>query len=54
MDTFLSAQRDLAALEADVADIERRLVAAQSISSINDTIKIKTAELVAAVRAETH
>lgn len=54
LDTFLSAQQDLATLEADVADIERRLDAAQSISSINDTIKIKTAELVAAVRAETH
>ncbi|MFG1769837.1 ABC-three component system protein [Nocardia salmonicida] len=53
LDTFLSAQRDLAALEADVADIERRLDAAQTISSINDTIKIRTAELVAAVRAET-
>ncbi|WP_328412913.1 ABC-three component system protein [Nocardia sp. NBC_00403] len=53
LDTFLSAQRDLATLEADDADIERRLDAAQSISSINDTIKIKTAELVAAVRAET-
>ncbi|MEV4209763.1 ABC-three component system protein [Nocardia salmonicida] len=53
LDTFLSAQRDLAALEADVADIERRLDAAQTISTINDTIKIRTAELVAAVRAET-
>ncbi|MGN2637436.1 ABC-three component system protein [Nocardia takedensis] len=53
LDTFLTAQRDLAALEADVADIERRLDAARTMSSINDTIKIKTAELVAAVRAET-
>ncbi|MCM6773169.1 DUF2326 domain-containing protein [Nocardia sp. CDC159] len=54
LDTFLSAQRDLAQREADVADLERRLDAAQSISTINDTIKLKTAELVTAVRAETH
>jgi uncharacterized protein YydD (DUF2326 family) len=54
LDTFLSAQRDVAQREADVADLERRLDAAQSISTINDTIKLKTAELVAAVRAETH
>ncbi|WP_024802617.1 ABC-three component system protein [Nocardia sp. BMG51109] len=54
LDTFLSAQRDLAEREAEVADIERRLDAAQSITMINDTIKLKTAELVAAVRAETH
>lgn len=54
LDTFLSGQRDLAAREATVADIERRLDAAQTISSISDTMKIKTAELVAAVRAETH
>ena len=54
LDTFLSAQRDLAEREAEVADIERRLDAAQTISTINDTIKLKTAELVAAVRTETH
>ncbi|WP_054816429.1 ABC-three component system protein [Nocardia arizonensis] len=54
LDTFLSAQRDLAQREAEVADIERRLDAAQSVSAIGDTIKLKTAELVTAVRAETH
>ncbi|NKX90949.1 ABC-three component system protein [Nocardia coubleae] len=53
LDTFLSGQRDLAAREAVVADIERRLADAQTISSISDTMKIKTAELVAAVRTET-
>lgn len=54
LDTFLSAQRDLAQREAEVADIERRLASAQSVSAIGDTIKLKTAELVTAVRAETH
>ncbi|MQY30353.1 ABC-three component system protein [Nocardia aurantia] len=54
LDTFLSAQRDLAQREADAADLERRLDAAQSISMISDTIKLKTAQLVAAIRAEMH
>lgn len=54
LDTFSSAQRDLAQREAEVADIERRLDAAREISTIGDTIKLKTAELVTAVRAETH
>jgi len=52
LDTFLSIQRDLAKQEADVADLERRLEAASSISTINDTIKLRTAELVASVRTE--
>ncbi|WP_199856869.1 ABC-three component system protein [Nocardia suismassiliense] len=54
LDTFLSAQRDLAQREAEVADLERRLDAAREISTIGDTIKLKTAELVTSVRAETH
>lgn len=52
LDTFLSLQRDLAKQESDVADIERRLEAANSISAIGDTIKLRTAELVTSVRTE--
>ena len=52
LDTFLSLQRDLAKQESDVADLERRLEAANSISIIGDTIKLRTAELVASVRTE--
>ncbi|MGO1266509.1 MAG: ABC-three component system protein [Microbacterium gubbeenense] len=52
LDTFLSLQRDLAKHESDVADLERRLEAANSISAIGDTIKLRTAELVASVRTE--
>lgn len=54
LDTFLTAQRDLAKLEADVADLERRVEAAASVSQINDRVKLKTAELVASVRSELH
>lgn len=54
LDTFLSAQRDLAKLEADVADLERRVDAAVSVSQISDLVKLKTVELVASVRAELH
>ncbi|KRE61784.1 hypothetical protein ASG92_20580 [Arthrobacter sp. Soil736] len=52
LDTFLRAQRDLAEREAGVADLERRLEAANSVNTINDTIKLKTAELVTSVRSE--
>jgi uncharacterized protein YydD (DUF2326 family) len=52
LDTFLSLQRGLAQQESNVADIERRLEAATSISTIGDTIKLRTAELVASVRTE--
>ncbi len=52
LDTFLSMQRDLAQQEAEVADLERRLESANSISNMNSTIKRKTAELATAVRAE--
>ena len=54
LDTFLAAQRDLAKLEADVADLERRVEAAVSVSQISDQVKLKTAELVTSVRAELH
>ncbi|MFJ6784655.1 ABC-three component system protein [Streptomyces yangpuensis] len=52
LDTFMSMQRDLAKQEADVADLERRLEDANSISTINDTVKLRTAELIASVRTE--
>lgn len=52
LDTFLRAQRDLAEQEAEVADLERRLESANSINTINDTIKLKTAELISSVRTE--
>lgn len=52
LDTFVAMQRSLAQLEADVADLERRLEAATSISEIGDQVKLKTAELVSSVRAE--
>lgn len=54
LDTFLASQRDLAKLEADVADLERRVEAAVSVSQISDQVKLKTAELVTSVRAELH
>lgn len=54
LDTFLAAQRDLAKLEAGVADLERRVEAAVSVSQISDQVKLKTAELVTSVRAELH
>lgn len=52
LDTFLSAQRSLAQLEANTADLERRLEAAISVSEIGDTVKLRTAELITAVRTE--
>lgn len=52
LDTFLAMQRSLAQLEANVADLERRLEAATSISQISDQIKLRTAELVSSVRTE--
>ena len=52
LDTFLSIQRDLATQESAVADLERRLEAANSISTLSDTMKLRTAELVASVRTE--
>jgi len=54
LDTFLAVQRDLAGLEADVADLERRVEAAARVSQIGDQVKLKTAELVTSVRAELH
>lgn len=54
LDTFLAVQRDIAKMEADVADLERRVEAAASISQISDQVKLKTAELVTSVRAELH
>lgn len=52
LNTFLTTQRDLAAQEAEVADLERRLETAASVAAIGDTIKLRTAELASSVRAE--
>ncbi|GAA1815593.1 ABC-three component system protein [Nesterenkonia flava] len=52
LDTFLSLQQDLGEQEALVADLERKLEAAHSVSTIDDNVKLKTAELVASVRTE--
>ncbi|MFC1409443.1 ABC-three component system protein [Streptacidiphilus sp. N1-12] len=52
LDTFMSMQRDLAKQEANIADLERRLEGANSISTINDTVKLRTAELISSVRTE--
>lgn len=52
LDTFMSMQRDLAKQEANIADLERRLEDANSISTISDTVKLRTAELIASVRTE--
>ena len=54
LDTFLVFQRNLAELEVNVTDLERRLEDAINISKIDDTVKLKTAELVASARAEIH
>lgn len=52
LDTFLDAQRAYAQLEATAADLERRLVSASEINEIDNTIRLKKAETVSAVRAE--
>lgn len=52
LDTFLDAQRSFAQLEATAADLERRLVSASEINEIDNTIRLKKAETVSAVRAE--
>lgn len=52
LDTFLTIQRDFAKQESIVADLERQLETANSISTISDTIKLQTAELISSVRTE--
>lgn len=54
LDTFLIFQRNLAELEANVANLERRLEDAISIGKIDSIVKLKTAELVTSARAEIH
>ena len=54
LDTFLAVQRDVARLDAGVADLERRIEAAVSVSQISDQVHLRTAELVTSVRAELH
>lgn len=52
LNTFMDAQTSLAKLEAAVADLERRLESASSLSGLGDQIKIRTANLTSAVRTE--
>ncbi|WP_448811713.1 ABC-three component system protein [Agromyces bauzanensis] len=52
LNTFMEAQKSLARLEAEVADLERRLESASSLSGLGDQIKIRTANLTSAVRTE--
>ena len=52
LDTFMGAQRSLAHLESVVADLERRIETAQSLNGMSDEIKIRVANLTAAVRTE--
>ncbi|WP_431245315.1 ABC-three component system protein [Leifsonia xyli] len=52
LDTFLRAQRDLAELDAEVADLERRLESAGTVNAISVNVKLKSAELMTAVRSE--
>jgi uncharacterized protein YydD (DUF2326 family) len=52
LDTFLTAQRSLAELESNTADLERRLATAAEINEIDTRISVATAETDAAVRAE--
>lgn len=50
LDTFLQAQADLSKLEADVADLERRLESAESVNDIDTKVKIETESAKSAVR----
>jgi len=52
LETFLQAQADLAKLEADVADLERRLESAEAVNDIDTTVKIETESAKASVRNE--
>jgi uncharacterized protein YydD (DUF2326 family) len=52
LDTFLDAQQSLVELEAEVADLDRRLSSAVSINNIDTRVRMRTAEAAAAVRSE--
>lgn len=52
LDTFLSAQQDVARLEVDVGDLERKLEMAASVQQLGDRVKVRTAEVTTAIRSE--
>ena len=52
LDTFLSAQQDVARLEVEVGDLERKLEMAASVQQLGDKVKVRTAEVTAAIRSE--
>ncbi len=52
LDTFLEGQRALAAKDAAVADLERRLESASSMAQLTSAVRIATAEAVEGVRGE--
>lgn len=52
LDTFLSAQADVARLEVEVGDLERRLEMAASVQQLADKVKVRAAEVTTSVRSE--
>lgn len=52
LDTFLEGQRSLAGMDADVADLERRLESATSMGQLGNAVQIARAEAVEGVRGE--
>jgi uncharacterized protein YydD (DUF2326 family) len=52
LDTFLDAQQSLVELEAQVADLDRRLSSAMSINNIDTRVRMRTAEAAGSVRSE--
>lgn len=52
LETFLDAQRSLAQLDSEVAQLERQLESVSAVGRIDTTLKLQTAEATAAVRAE--
>lgn len=52
LDTFLEGQRSLAAMDATVAELERRLDSATSMGQLSNAVRIATAGAVEGVRGE--
>jgi uncharacterized protein YydD (DUF2326 family) len=52
LDTFLEAQQTLAGIDAEVADLTRRLESAVSINSMDSNVKLTTAAALKSVRGE--
>lgn len=52
LDVFLEGQRALAAMDASVAELERRLDSATSMGQLGNAVRIATAEAVEGVRGE--